>query len=99
MPGIANSVLLLLLPIAWLAVVIVVVAACQAAARGEQALQRTGDERLDVTGEDPLVWDAIAAQALLARSRSPLRRRAARRHGSSAHAAAAAPRRISHGIR
>jgi hypothetical protein len=97
-PGIANSVLLLLLSIAWLAVVIVVVAACQAAARGEQALQCTADRHGDASGEGPPVWDAVAVRVLLGRGRAPLQLHAGRRHGSSAHAAPA-PRRISHNVR
>jgi hypothetical protein len=91
-------VLLLLLPIAWLAVVIVVVAACQAAARGDRALRHAGIERPRVLGEDRCAWDVSAARALTARSRSPLRRRLQRRRASRL-AAAARLRRISHGIR
>jgi hypothetical protein len=77
--------LLLLLSVAWLAVAVVVVAACQAAARGDAAdAVRCARERL----EEDLARDRSASRAgdpgRARRPRSPAR---------------AAERRVSHGVR
>jgi hypothetical protein len=92
-------VLLLLLPIAWLAVAIVVVAACQAAARGDQAQRVPELEPPHVVREGLLAWEAQGARLLRARHRArgriwPERRRALRRLRR-----AAGLRRASHGAR
>jgi hypothetical protein len=72
--------LLILIPIAWLAVVTVFVAVCQASASGEAAA--TGEERPYRVSAGLVVWDRDAAIALRyaggrAKS-SPARQRASR---------------------
>lgn len=72
--------LLLLILVAWLAVVILVVAVCQAAARGESARVSGEAESPETIREGLVVWDEATARAL--RAGAPARRTPlpARRH-------------------
>jgi hypothetical protein len=59
--------LLVLLPIAWLAVVIVIVAACQAAARGDAAQACLHRDPPEPSRERLQAWDRAMAGALRTR--------------------------------
>jgi hypothetical protein len=73
-------VLLILIPIAWLTVVTVVVAACCMAARADDAHLKFGDARPRSVRNMLIVWDARATLALNvnrpAHDRRPLEHRA-----------------------
>jgi hypothetical protein len=58
--------LLLLIALAWLAVVAVLVAVCQAAARAERPAQSKREDAPEVIREGLVVWDPVAARALRA---------------------------------
>jgi hypothetical protein len=86
--------LLLLLPVAWLAVVIVVIAVCQAAARSDARHAPVGEHAPEVVREGLVVWDRGEARAPRAGAASSslgagrLRRRAhssARRRRAPTH--------------
>ncbi|HWX74796.1 MAG TPA: hypothetical protein VNZ05_05780 [Solirubrobacteraceae bacterium] len=66
--------LLLLIPIAWLAVVIVIVAACQAAAQGETNWSPGEEKPPQPIREGLVVWEEATALA------TRTRRRALHRH-------------------
>jgi hypothetical protein len=58
--------LLLLIALAWLAVVTVLVAACRAAARAERPSAAASEEQPELVREGLAVWDPVAARALRA---------------------------------
>jgi hypothetical protein len=69
--------LLILIPIAWLAVVTLFVAVCLAAARADAAPPRVDEQDRDAIGDGLVVWDAGAPQPRLKwRSAASVRYRA-----------------------
>ena len=81
--------LLLFIALAWLAVVTVIVAVCQAAGRAEQHRSVADESRPEVIREGLTVWDPVAARALRAHYAARRRRTRTRgRQASGAHARA-----------
>src|SRR2546423_13163254 len=83
--------LLILIPIAWLTVAVVVVAVCQASARGESERRTSAPEQRYVIQERLVVWDH--ASTLAPRSPSAAPARATRRMRTDAPGRQAARRR------
>jgi hypothetical protein len=74
--------LLLLIALAWLAVVVVVVALCQVAGRADRGAHGTGEGEPETLRDGLTVWDPAAARVVRARGRrlSPRARDAAGGH-------------------
>jgi uncharacterized membrane protein len=62
----SHLMLLLLIPIAWLAVVTVLVAVCRAAGRAEAPRSAAAESPPQVIHDGLVVWDPVAARALRA---------------------------------
>jgi hypothetical protein len=81
--------LLLSIALAWLAVVIVIVAVCQAAGRSEHRRSAADESRPEVIREGLTAWDPVAARALRAQYAARRQRMRTRgRQASGPHARA-----------
>jgi hypothetical protein len=90
--------LLVLLPVVWLAVVTVVVAACQAAASGDATATPQDVDASEVVFPGLVVWEHSAARMLRARYASSGFAGSARERTPSGARRTVRRRRVSHGI-